>query len=124
VDLNDLVAAMLKMLRRLVREDVELELIPGRGPLGVDVDPGQIELVLFSSGYTDSSIHEGFVLDEGVELIAKPYTAGELLRRVRDLLDRPKEQYAGLILLCGLCREGRSSFRVLPPGRAACPQCS
>jgi len=92
VDLNDLVAAMLKMLRRLVREDVELELIPGRGPLGVDVDPGQIELVLFSSGYTDSSIHEGFVLDEGVELIAKPHTAGELLRRVRGLLDRRKER--------------------------------
>jgi signal transduction histidine kinase/CheY-like chemotaxis protein len=43
--------------------------------------------VLYTSGYSPRGIHTGFVLDEGLELLPKPYAPAELLRRVRCLLD-------------------------------------
>ena len=43
--------------------------------------------VLFSSGYSSNAIHTSFVLDEGIELIPKPYDPATLLRRVRKSLD-------------------------------------
>jgi hypothetical protein len=43
--------------------------------------------VLFISGYTDESIASHGVLDPGVELLEKPFTADELARRVRAVLD-------------------------------------
>jgi two-component system cell cycle sensor histidine kinase/response regulator CckA len=43
--------------------------------------------VLFMSGYTDNAIvHQG-VLDPGTQFISKPITQGELLRKVRYVLD-------------------------------------
>ena len=42
---------------------------------------------LFSSGYSTSAIHTGFVLKEGIELIQKPYAPDALLRKVREVLD-------------------------------------
>ena len=43
--------------------------------------------VLFMSGYSqDVIVHQG-VLDEGVSLIEKPFSADDLLRKVRDVLD-------------------------------------
>ena len=43
--------------------------------------------VLFSSGYTDNAIiHQGR-LDQGVQLLAKPYSYAELARTVRTVLD-------------------------------------
>jgi two-component system NtrC family sensor kinase len=47
---------------------------------------------LFSSGYSANAIHTGFVLDEGIELIQKPYGPTALLRRVRDILDESKPE--------------------------------
>jgi nitrogen-specific signal transduction histidine kinase/ActR/RegA family two-component response regulator len=45
--------------------------------------------VLFTSGYPESAIvHQG-KLDEGVELLTKPYTRETLARRVRQILDTP-----------------------------------
>lgn len=44
--------------------------------------------VLFSSGYSEDALHDRFVLEEGVELIRKPYSLDELHRRVRGILDR------------------------------------
>ncbi|MGO9377131.1 MAG: PAS domain S-box protein [Dissulfurispiraceae bacterium] len=46
VDLNDGVAAMLKMLQRLIGEDINLVFIPGSGLWPVKVDPTQIDQLL------------------------------------------------------------------------------
>jgi PAS domain S-box-containing protein len=42
--------------------------------------------VLYMSGYTDDVIASHGVLDDGVELIQKPFSANDLARRVRDVL--------------------------------------
>ena len=45
--------------------------------------------VLFTTGYTrDAIVHDG-VLDEGVNLIVKPFTVAELAAKVRAVLDAP-----------------------------------
>jgi len=44
--------------------------------------------VLFVSGYTQDAIAHHGVLEEGVELLEKPFTPATLLARVRALLDR------------------------------------
>jgi PAS domain S-box-containing protein len=48
VDLNGIIAGMEKMLRRLVREDVALSLMPARALGKVRVDPGQIEQIVMN----------------------------------------------------------------------------
>jgi signal transduction histidine kinase/ActR/RegA family two-component response regulator len=44
--------------------------------------------ILFMSGYTFDALHHRGVLEEGVALIEKPFTAVELARAVREQLDR------------------------------------
>ncbi len=46
LDLNDAVAGMLKMLRRLIGEDIELAWIPGPSLRSVRMDPAQVDQVL------------------------------------------------------------------------------
>ncbi len=48
--------------------------------------------VLFTSGYTCSAIVHGGRLDEGVELLAKPFTLDALARRVRAVLGDPRRR--------------------------------
>ena len=48
LDLNLLVTEMDKLLRRLIREDVEFTFLPGDGLTSVKTDPGQIEQVLMN----------------------------------------------------------------------------
>ena len=45
--------------------------------------------VLYTSGYTDDAILRHGVLDQGTHFIGKPYTAAELTRKVRAVLDAP-----------------------------------
>lgn len=44
--------------------------------------------VLYTTGYTRNAIVHGGRLDEGVELLTKPFTGDQLARRVRALLDK------------------------------------
>jgi len=46
IDLNDTVSGMLKMLRRLIGEDVELNWIPGNSLSRVKIDPSQLDQIL------------------------------------------------------------------------------
>jgi PAS domain S-box-containing protein len=48
VNFNDAIANMAKMLRRLIGEDIELNVLPGRGSGTVFVDPTQIEQVVLN----------------------------------------------------------------------------
>ncbi|MET0794092.1 MAG: PAS domain S-box protein, partial [Polyangiaceae bacterium] len=48
VDFNEAIASMAKMLRRLIGEDIELNVLPGRGGGRVFVDPTQIEQVVLN----------------------------------------------------------------------------
>jgi len=43
--------------------------------------------ILFSSGYSENTIHTRFIRDAGLRLIRKPYDSKELLRNVRMTLD-------------------------------------
>jgi CheY-like chemotaxis protein len=45
--------------------------------------------VLFTSGYTQNAVVHGGRLDDGVELISKPYRRDQLARRLRRLLSTP-----------------------------------
>ncbi len=42
-------------------------------------------------GYTENAIVHGGVLDEGVEMIGKPYPKEELAHKVRQVLDEQGE---------------------------------
>jgi len=46
--------------------------------------------VLYTSGYTDNAIVHRGVLDEGAEMIGKPFRKAALARKVRTILDRGK----------------------------------
>ena len=42
---------------------------------------------LFASGYSNNGVHTDFVLQEGLQLLQKPFTPSELLREIRYILD-------------------------------------
>jgi len=46
LDLNDTITGMLKMLRRLIGEDIELAWVPFHGPCEVLMDPSQLDQIL------------------------------------------------------------------------------
>jgi predicted ATPase/signal transduction histidine kinase/DNA-binding response OmpR family regulator len=58
--------------------------------------------ILFTSGYTQNAIVHGGRLDEGIELLSKPYTREELGRKVRQILRHRQES-----------SRSRSEFRAL-----------
>jgi CheY-like chemotaxis protein len=48
--------------------------------------------VLFTSGYTENAIVHGGRLDEGVELLSKPYTRETLARKIRQVLRNQRQR--------------------------------
>ena len=51
--------------------------------------------VLFTTGYARNAIVHHGRLDQGVQLITKPFSMADLATRVRDILDRSAEQSTG-----------------------------
>ena len=51
--------------------------------------------VLFTSGYTDNAIVHGGRLDEGIELLSKPYTREALAWKIRHVLGNARQKSAG-----------------------------
>jgi DNA-binding NtrC family response regulator len=43
--------------------------------------------VLYTSGYTDSAIDHHGVLEPGIAFLQKPFSADDLTRKVRDLVE-------------------------------------
>jgi CheY-like chemotaxis protein len=48
--------------------------------------------VLFTSGYTDNAIVHGGRLDDGIELLSKPYTREALARKLRHILRNQQQK--------------------------------
>jgi CheY-like chemotaxis protein len=72
----------------LVLTDVIMPQMSGRTLVDHLTQSRQNLKVLYMSGYTDNAIVHHGVLDEGRHFIAKPFTARDLLRKVRVVLDR------------------------------------
>ena len=53
---------------------------------------------LFMSGYADDVIDENMIVDQGLDLIPKPFRPDELLNRVRETINRAeKKRYEHMI---------------------------
>jgi two-component system, cell cycle sensor histidine kinase and response regulator CckA len=44
--------------------------------------------VVFMSGYTNNAVHQSFVWTPGVPFMSKPFSAGDLARKGREVPDR------------------------------------
>src|SRR5580692_3334738 len=75
------------------REGLHGTRVSGLGPASL---PSALErptkLVLFMSGYAESSAGQGARLDAGGAFLRKPFTPGALLGKVRESLDGPQER--------------------------------
>ncbi len=77
IDINDLTTKLIKMLRRIIGEDIKLEFIPGKGLCTVFVDPGQMEQILMNlcNNSRDAMPHGGHLMFETESvLITKDYS--------------------------------------------------
>ena len=87
LDLNDAVAGMLKLLRRLIGEDIKLALRPGMDLWPVSMDPGQVDQILANlcvnardaiGGVGEVNIATGNVcVDESMALRYENYLPGD-----------------------------------------------
>ncbi|MBI5592209.1 MAG: PAS domain S-box protein [Deltaproteobacteria bacterium] len=87
LDLNETVEGMLKMLRRLIGEDIDLAWLPGKNPWQVNVDPSQIDQILANlsvnardaiSGIGKMTIETGNSFFDADYCVAHPgFTPGE-----------------------------------------------
>ena len=74
----------------LLVSDVVLPHMSGRALASHVIDIRPEIRVLYTSGYTDNTITQLGVLDPGTPFIQKPFTPDSLVRKVREVLDRPE----------------------------------
>ena len=77
---------------RLVITDVIMPQMSGRDLARAVESTAQGVKVLFTSGYSDETIAPHGVLRPGVRFLRKPYTQGDLVRKVREILDEPNSK--------------------------------
>jgi signal transduction histidine kinase/DNA-binding response OmpR family regulator len=53
--------------------------------------------VLFTSGYTDDAIVHGGRLDQGIDMLSKPYTREALARKIRQVLRNQQQRATGVM---------------------------
>ena len=73
------------LLIDLLKRGLQPEVSKSRGAKRIPIRLAR----LFTSGYTQNAVVHGGRLDDGVELISKPYRRQQLARRLRRLLARP-----------------------------------
>ncbi|MGD1149337.1 MAG: PAS domain-containing protein [Thermoanaerobaculaceae bacterium] len=84
----------LEMLQRGLRPDLVLTdmVMPRMGGMDLCIAARATQPTLkflFSSGYTEDSVHVGFIKKKGVFFLAKPYGIDTLGRKVREVLESP-----------------------------------
>lgn len=72
----------------LVLLDVVMPRMGGREVMRRMLARDAEQKILFTSGYSANGIHTSFILEDGLEFIAKPYSTNALRGKVRALLDR------------------------------------
>lgn len=142
LDLNETVAGMLKMLRRLIGEEIDLAWQPGAGLWSVMMDPSQIDQILvnlcvnardaitgvgkitietanitFDEAYC--TMHSGFVPGDHVSLIVSDTGLGMDKETVRDIFEpffTTKEAGQGtglgLAMVYGIVKQNNASINV------------
>ena len=74
---------------QLLVTDVVMPQMSGRQLADKLARLGAAPRVLYCSGYTDTAIIEHGILEPGTAFLQKPFTPDGLLRKVREVLDRP-----------------------------------
>jgi hypothetical protein len=101
IDLNEAIEKALKMLRRIIGEEIEIVWRPSAGVWKVWLDPTQLDQLLakqvqakhpglrflFMSGYPANGISKRGLLQQNHELIQKPFTLSEFAKKLRAVLD-------------------------------------
>jgi PAS domain S-box-containing protein len=92
LEANSAQAALAMMIERpdidLLFTDIVMPEMNGRKLVDMAKDRRPDLPVIYTTGYTRNAIVHNGVLDEGVELIGKPFTLEELAKRVRTVLDK------------------------------------
>ena len=73
----------------LLLTDVVMPGMSGRELSDTALERRPLLKTLYTTGYTRNAIVHGGVLDPGIDLIQKPFTADQLARKVRSVLDAP-----------------------------------
>jgi two-component system, cell cycle sensor histidine kinase and response regulator CckA len=74
---------------RLVLTDVIMPVMGGKAMADWLKTNNPEVKILFTSGYADDAIPNSGVLEAGIEFLPKPYSPATLVRKVREMLDRP-----------------------------------